>query len=64
MDSRVEKMTEEAYRNIPQIFPRQDSLISQIEDLIRFAKRLGMHDAAEYLESINSTIKFNRDFKG
>ena len=39
-----------AIQNVPQLPQRQDSLEDQLADLIPIANRLGLYDAATYLQ--------------
>jgi hypothetical protein len=38
------------FEDIPERPQRQDSLNDQLEDLVAVANRLGMYDAADYLQ--------------
>ncbi len=39
-------------KNLPSVPPRQDSVTSQVQDLLRVATRLGMYDAADLIVEI------------
>jgi hypothetical protein len=47
------------YYKIHQLSQRQDSLHDQLSDLKDFAVRLGMYDAAEFIEN---KFKIDKDF--
>lgn len=42
----------ELLKSLPQQPQRQDSTNAQIADLIAFANRLGLYDAADYLNTV------------
>lgn len=44
-------ITSEQYRQIPRLDQRQDSTSAQLIDLISVANRLGMHDAADFINA-------------
>lgn len=53
------------FEKIPELPQRQDSLIDQLEDLVATATRLGMYDAADWvnghLKTTKAVIKHARD---
>lgn len=38
--------------SIPQCQPRQDALLSQLEDLVMVGNKMGMYDAADYIQQV------------
>jgi len=45
--------------DFPRTLQRQDSLSSQLEDLVNIANKHGMYDAADYLRNLTSTVDKN-----
>jgi hypothetical protein len=46
----------ETLRQTPQHVQRQDGLLNQLRDLIPFANKLGLYDAADFLTKTAETL--------
>lgn len=46
----MDEQDRKAFNALPRLAQRQDSLDDQIRDLIPFAEKLGMRDAADFLK--------------